>query len=279
MQQTHTLRKISCFAGGLLALSIASIGMRAQTLPAMPPTNQPGQVAPAPADSTTAAANPPLHADVLYTNGQLQVRADNSSLNQILRSISHVTGLKITGGVEEQRVFGSYGPAPLSTILATLLDGTGSNILLLGGNAGTPPELVLTSRSGGAMPPGPNSPAYAMYDDSNDRGTHVPPPSSPAPGTLTQTTPGSTTVAPTVATPPTSAPAASTLPVARAPGQPLTPEMVEQELLQMQAQQDQKKKELDDKIQQQQVDQRKRLNAVKPQNHSNQPPAGSNSPQ
>jgi len=47
--------------------------------------------------------------------------------------------------------------------------------------------------------------------------------------------------------------------------------MVEQELLQMQAQQDQKKKELDDKIRQQQVDQQKRLNAAKPQNQSNSP--------
>jgi hypothetical protein len=270
MQQTHILSKITYFAGGLLALSVASIGMLAQALPAIPPTNQPGQVTPAPADSTTAA-NPPLHADVFYTNGQLQVRADNSSLNQILRSISHVTGLKITGGVEEQRVFGSYGPAPLSTILATLLDGTGSNILLLGGNAGTSPELVLTSRSGGAMPPGPNSPAYAMYDDSNDHANHVPPPSSPAAGTLTKNAPGSTAVAPTVAAPPLGAPAASTPPVARAPGQALTPEMVEQELLQMQAQQDQKKKELDNKMQQQQVDQKKRLNAAKPQNQPNSP--------
>jgi hypothetical protein len=47
--------------------------------------------------------------------------------------------------------------------------------------------------------------------------------------------------------------------------------MVEQELLQMQAQQDQKKKELDDKMQQQQVEQRKRLDAVKPQNQPNSP--------
>jgi hypothetical protein len=47
----------------------------------------------------------------------------------------------------------------------------------------------------------------------------------------------------------------------------------------MQAQQDQKKKELDNKIQQQQVDQQNRLNAVKPQNQSNQPTTGSNPPQ
>jgi hypothetical protein len=273
MQPTHTVRKISCFAGGLLALSLASIALRAQTLPAMPPTAQPGQVPPGAPSIPTAAANPPLHAEVIYANGQLQIRADNSSLNQILRSISHVTGLKITGGVEEQRVFGNYGPAPLSTILATLLDGTGSNILLLGGSAGTPPELVLTSRTGGAEPPGPNSPAYAMYDDNNDHASRVPP--TPSPSALTQTAPRSTTIV----APPASPPAEATLPTARAPGQPLTPEMVEQELLQMQAQQDQKKKELEEKLQQQQAEQQKRLNAQKPQNPSNPPAASSHSPQ
>ena len=267
MQQTQSLRKISCFAGGVFALSVAALGMPAQTLPAMPPTTQPGQGMPGTAVPMTPADNLPLHAEVIYAGGQLQVRADNSSLNQILRSISHITGLKITGGVEEQRVFGNYGPAPLSTVLATLLDGTGSNILLLGGNAGTPPELVLTSRTGGAMPPGPNSPVYAMYDDSNDHATHVAPPSSPSSATLTKTPQSPTTAAIT----PSSAPEASAAPSVRAPGAPLTPEMVEQELLQMQAQQDQKKKELDDKIRQQQVDQQKRLNAAKPQNQSNSP--------
>ena len=67
------------------------------------------------------------------------------------------------------------------------------------------------------------------------------------------------------------APEASAAPSVRASGAPLTPEMVEQELLQMQAQQDQRKKELDDKIRQQQVDQQNRLNAAKPQNQSNSP--------
>jgi hypothetical protein len=170
---------------------------------------------------TPAPPNPAVYAEVTYTGGLLQVRADNSSLNQILRSISHMTGLKITGGVEEQRVFGSYGPAPLSTVLSTLLDGTGSNILLLAGGAGAPPELVLTSRNGGPEPPGPNSPTYAMFDESNGRANSA----APAP------------VSPPVVAPASAGTPAAVVAPAPAGSKVLTPEMVEQELLQMQKKQ------------------------------------------
>ena len=258
MHHTHHLRRISCFAGGLLVLFAAATGMRGQNLPATPPTALPGQVAPgtpqAPGTLQPAAPapDPPRRAEVILTRGLLQIRADNSSLNQILRSISHITGMKITGGVEEQRVFGSYGPASLSTVLATLLSGTGANILLLGGNTGAPPELVLTSRSGGSVPPGPNSPTYAMYDDSNDRSNRVAPAAARPPVT---TSPAPTSVVPTAA------PTTSVPPPASGPAKALTPEMVMQELQQMQAQPDQKNK---------------KTNAAKPQNQSNPPPASSN---
>jgi hypothetical protein len=258
MHPTHHLRGISRVVGVLLSMFAVTIGVRGQKLPPTPPTTLPGQVAPgalqAPGtpQASIAAPDPARHAEVILTRGLLQIRADNSSLNQILRSISQITGLKIKGGVEEQRVFGSYGPAPLSTILATLLDGTGANILLLGGNAGTPPELVLTSRVGGAEPPGPNSPAYAMYDDSTDRSNRVASPAAqPAASTPTIQTPA-------VAT---SAAATSAPPSAGTPAKVLTPEMVMQELQQMQAQQDQKNKN---------------ANTTKPQNPSTPPPTGSN---
>jgi hypothetical protein len=144
--------------------------MHSQALPPTPPTSLPANNAlPAPNAGTTVTGeqptNKPHHAAVTYINGQIDVRANDSSLNQILRSISRRTGLKITGGVEDQRVFGNYGPASTSSVLATLLDGTGTNILLLGGDATNPPELVLTPRGGGPTPPGPNSSAYSIYDD------------------------------------------------------------------------------------------------------------------
>jgi hypothetical protein len=299
MQRTHDLRRRALFAAALFTVIAATLGAHGQTLPATPPTALPGQTTPGqtvpgqptpgqttPGQTTpdTPAAvipppNPAHHADVLYSNGQLQVRADNSSLNQILRSISHLTGLKITGGVEEQRVFGNYGPGPLSTVLATLIDGTGSNILLLGGGAKTPPELILTSRSGGPEPPSPDSPAYAMYDDSSDVHTPVSAPHTESPPAQPQTPAisGSGSISPPAnhgnTPPPAATPAA---PSASTPSKTLTPEMVEQQLIQMQAQQDLKKRQLDEKIQQQQIDQQKKLQKVKPQNPPSQPPASSN---
>jgi hypothetical protein len=108
----------------------------------------------------TVATSKPHHAQVTFSNGLINVRADDSSLNQILRSISRQTGLKITGGVADQRVFGNYGPATTSEIVATLLDGTNTNVLLTEGNASTPPELTLTPRTGGATPPNPNAPDF-----------------------------------------------------------------------------------------------------------------------
>jgi len=282
MQRTHDLRRRAPFAGAFFTIIAATIGAHSQTLPAMPPTTQPGQTTPGqttpgtPAD-VTPPPNPPHRAEVLFTNGQLQVRADNSSLNQILRSISHLTGLKITGGVEEQRVFGNYGPGPLSTVLATLIDGTGANIFLLGGSATTPPELILTSRSGGAEPPSPTSPTYAMYDDTNDHDAPVAP-AAPHNAVIPQTPAisGAGGVSP-AATPANVSPPAGTTtppapPSAATHSGTLTPEMVEQELLQMQAQQDLKKKQLDEKIRQQKIDQQKKPQNVKPQNPPSQPP-------
>ena len=92
--------------------------------------------------------------------------ADNASLNQILRQIGRETGIKITGGVTEERVFGSYGPASASEVLAKLIDGTGSNMLLVPGEAGQGGELILTPRHGGATPPNPNAPGFD--DDASD---------------------------------------------------------------------------------------------------------------
>jgi hypothetical protein len=153
------------------------------TLPPAPPQPAPaplptGNALPAPIAATPNTAEPPAtrphRAVVTFLDGQLNVRANDSSLNQILRAISRETGLKITGGVKDQRVFGDYGPASTSSILATLLDGTGTNIVLLEGDPATPPELILTPRGGGPTPPSPTDPGYV--DDSIEATAPPPPP-------------------------------------------------------------------------------------------------------
>ncbi len=177
----------STLAAATLALTAATlsaqIGVQAgvppgplhvSTLPATSPTAPPTPNAlPAPIAATPGAAptpsNPAHRATVTYAAGLLDVRADNSSLNQILRSIARLTGMTITGGVADERVFGNYGPAEPSTILATLLDGTGSNMVLHESIGAPPTELILTPRNGGATPPNPNA---AGFDDGPDEDAH-----------------------------------------------------------------------------------------------------------
>jgi hypothetical protein len=98
----------------------------------------------------------------------LEVTANNSSLNQILREISRQTGMKVTGGVNDERVYGKYGPAPAARVLARLLDGTGSNMFLKETADAGPAELILTPRLGGPTPPNPNASGSFDYEDARE---------------------------------------------------------------------------------------------------------------
>jgi hypothetical protein len=175
-------------------------------LPAQIPPPAAGMQQPLPLSQQ--APQPP---QVTYSEGKLFVSAANSSLNQILRDIAHETGMKITGGVTDERVFGKYGPAAPSQILAALLDGTGSNMLLLQATAATPAELILTPRHGGPTPPNPNA-AEAEEE--------MPPP-PPRP----QYSP---------ATPPQQA---APNPAATQPAQPKTPQQIYEQLQRLRQQQ------------------------------------------
>jgi hypothetical protein len=134
-------------------------------LPSNLPATQPTTPAPPPIPLTPSQL-PPNRAQVTFTNGTLSISADNASLNQILRQISTDTGMKITGGVADERVFGHYGPDDPALILTALLDGTASNIMLVHRDGPAPAELILTPRHGGPTPPSPNS---AAFDDRSDR--------------------------------------------------------------------------------------------------------------
>ncbi len=137
----------------------------ASQLPATSPTTQ-SQVPSQPPQSQPVPAT--HRAEVSYTNSQLSVAADNSSLNQILRDVSRQTGMKITGGVSDEHVFGKYGPAPPSIVLALLLQGTGSNMLLVQNGTAAPIELILTPRTGGVTPPNPNAASANDAADNDD---------------------------------------------------------------------------------------------------------------
>jgi hypothetical protein len=147
---------------------------------ALPPTQPTSVPTPASAPTPTVLNQRPTHrARVIFANGLLEVRADNSSLLQILHDISRATSMTITGGVADSRIFGDYGPASPATVLATLIDGTGANMLLRQNpSTGAPIELVLTQRADGLTPASPNG---SGFDDSPFPEDVTPPPAQPAP--------------------------------------------------------------------------------------------------
>jgi hypothetical protein len=147
------------------------------TLPATPPTSS----ATAPLAATPANTLPHHRARVSYVNGLLDVRADNSSLNQILRDISHATGMTVTGGVADERVFGNYGPSDPATVLQTLLDGSGSDMFLLEKADHAPAKLLLTPRTGGASLPSPGSATFDATENEPYTPTSGEPQSAAAP--------------------------------------------------------------------------------------------------
>jgi hypothetical protein len=92
--------------------------------------------------------NKAVPASVAWDGRDLSISAANSSLDQILKDVSTATGLKVEGVKDDQRIFGSFGPAPARDVLSNLLEGSGYNILMIGDQGeGTPRELVLTAKT------------------------------------------------------------------------------------------------------------------------------------
>ena len=208
------------------------------------PVNQPTIASPAytPAAAYVAPTpSAPKRAQITYTDTLLTVSATNSSLNQILREIARQTGMKITGGVNDERVFGTYGPAAPAKVLATLLDGTGSNVLIVqspaDGPVGPPVELVLTPRHGGPTPPNPNAPGFSDGADRQGSSPVGPVPPLPPYAGPSQIQPASAST-PVPGTPPASAdtPAGPATTQDQSPNGVKTPQQIYEQLLRLRQQ-------------------------------------------
>ncbi len=198
---------------------------------ALPPTTPTEAPAPKP---LTPEQLPPHRAVVRYQAGRLWVEANNSSLNQILWAIGHEMGMKITGGVVDERVYGAYGPDDPARILSTLLDGTESNMLLKEGSSPGASELVLTPRNGGPAPPGPSPGPDVAGEIKEDLppqqlrprpSPQIAAPAAPAPATAVASAPAA---------------AAQASPAAELPASPngvKTPQQIYEQLLKLQQQQ------------------------------------------
>jgi hypothetical protein len=114
---------------------------------------------PAPPPPNWPINDKPIAANVTWDSQGLHIVADNSSLDEILKTVSTDTGAKVEGLGTDQRIFGSYGPGPARLVLSQLLDGTGYNVLMIGDQGeGTPRQIVLSLAPTGPPPPNANRP-------------------------------------------------------------------------------------------------------------------------
>jgi hypothetical protein len=106
------------------------------------------QPAPAPAPAPEPAPPPPTLAQmpasapqVTFRDGQLTIVARNSTLGDILREVRGQTGaaVEIPSNATE-RVVGQFGPGQARDVLASLLNGSHFNYVMLG--SATNPDLV-----------------------------------------------------------------------------------------------------------------------------------------
>lgn len=152
----------------LVVITTLGCAAHAQALPSALPTAPPAASNGASLVARSPEPNVNHRARITWVSGQMTITADNASLNGTLRDISRLTSMKITGGVAEERIFGVFGPASPGVVLALLLQGTGSNLLLLEDPRHEVRELVLTPRLGGASPPNPNAARDAEDGDAVD---------------------------------------------------------------------------------------------------------------
>jgi hypothetical protein len=115
---------------------------------------------PAPPPQPTVAPSlfeqPPAPATVTAHTNELTVKADNSSLTQILRQVSSATGMRLDGLGGDERVFGNFGPGAPREVLTALLNGTSYNVVMVGDlPSGAPRQLLLSRRAAGGVSPQP----------------------------------------------------------------------------------------------------------------------------
>lgn len=147
-----------------------------------PPQPAPPPPPPAPKPPDWPANARPTPATVVWDAQGLQIKADNSSLDQILHQVAQDTGSKVEGLSQDQRVFGSFGPGDPRDVLSQLLDGSGYNVLMLGGqDNGAPDEIVLSiAKPAGPQPPAGNA-GNASSDDDSQQQVEEPPEPLPEP--------------------------------------------------------------------------------------------------
>jgi hypothetical protein len=125
---------------------------------------------------------PAVPPQVAYTSGQLTIVAHNSTLGDILRAVHAQTGAELdVPSNASERVVATLGPGPARDVLATLLNGTHFNYVMLGSpsNPESVERLVLTAKTGPetattAVAAGPIPPQSGMPQNRFQQPMNVP---------------------------------------------------------------------------------------------------------
>ncbi|MFZ0478564.1 MAG: hypothetical protein WAL71_05395 [Terriglobales bacterium] len=95
---------------------------------------------------------PEIAPKVTYEKGKLSIAAQNSSLGEILKQVRKLTGasIEIPASGAAERVVAQIGPGAPRDVLATLLNGTAFNYVMLGSSSDTTSvaSVVLTPKPG-----------------------------------------------------------------------------------------------------------------------------------
>ncbi len=116
-----------------------------------------------PAVATTPVSN---SAKVTYVRGQLTINAQDSSLGDVLRAVSVKTGAVIEFPADraQEHLFANAGPGPVRDVLATLLNGSRFNYVMLASPADPSilQRMILTSSDEPGKPAAVDQPLQAF---------------------------------------------------------------------------------------------------------------------
>lgn len=150
-----------------------------QPQPSTPPSVVP-PVPSGPLPQLTLDQMPAIPPQVSYHAGQLTIQAQNSTLGDILGAVRTQTGASFDLPANAtERVVGRFGPGPAREVLASLLNGSHFNYVMLGSptDASAVQQVILTPKPGGAtetVSGSMNQPNPVMSNTSRPTGFPVP---------------------------------------------------------------------------------------------------------
>src|SRR5215471_20175479 len=136
-----------------VAMSISAVAAQTHSSKRKKKEEPPPPYVPSPLQPLTLDQMPAVAPTVTYQGGQLTIVAPNSTLGDVLRAIHKQTGANVdvpTNATE--RVAVRLGPAPAPDVLASLLNGSHFNYIVLGSatDRNVVSQVLLTPKTGGA---------------------------------------------------------------------------------------------------------------------------------